>query len=291
PAARPSTTGGCRRRPSSGDPMRPLRAIAFAVALVLLAGACSRLTFIKPSMGSRDYEDLTPDYQFRDTPDTRRRTEVRGHLALATSALQRGMLDEAVKEAKAALEIDKGSADANTLLAVAEDRRGNTAQAGGYYARAAELAPRQGAALNNYGAWLCGNGRQAESLAWFDRALADPAYRQRASALANAGACALQAGQTAHVERNLREALSLDPVDATALAAMAEYQYRNGRYMDARAFSQRRLAAAPATPDALVLASQIEEKLGDRAAAARYVQRLRAEFPQSGLVPSGDSSQ
>src|SRR3546814_7890955 len=89
--------------------------------------------------------------------------------------------------------------------------------AGGYYARAAELAPEQGTALNNYGAWLCGNGRAAESLAWFDRALADPIYRQRASALANAGSCALKAGQTANVERHLREALSLDPVDATAL--------------------------------------------------------------------------
>ena len=271
--------------------MRSLSVVACAVALVLVTSACSRLTFIKPSMGSGEYEDLTPAYEFRDTPDIQRRTEIRGHLALATNALQRGLLDEAEKEAKAALEINGGSANANTLLAVVEDRRGNNAQAGGYYARAAELAPQQGTALNNYGAWLCGNGREAESLAWFDRALADPTYRQRASALANAGACALEAGQTAHVERNLREALSLDPVDTTALAALAEYQYRNGHYMDARAFSQRRLAAAPATPSALLLASQIEEKLGDRAAAARYVQRLRAEFPQTGTVPSGESSQ
>jgi len=30
-----------------------------------------------------------------------------------------------------------------------------------------------------------------------------------------------------------------------------------------------------------MLASQIEEKLGDRSAAARYVQRLRAEFPDA----------
>src|SRR3546814_7341732 len=88
----------------------------------------------------------------------------------------------------------------------------------------------------------------------------DPIYRQRASALANAGSCALKAGRTANVERHLREALSLDPVDATALEALAEYQYRNGRYMDARAFSQRRLAAAPATAAVLLLASQIEEK-------------------------------
>src|SRR3546814_1618434 len=100
-------------------------------------------------MGGRKHEDLTADYGFRDTPETRRRTEVRGHLALAANALRRGLLDEAAKEAGAALEIDERSADANTLLAVIEDRRGNNERAGGYYARAAELAPEQGTALNN----------------------------------------------------------------------------------------------------------------------------------------------
>src|SRR3546814_20429484 len=66
----------------------------------------------------------------RDTPETKRRTELRGHLALATNALRRGLLDEAAKEAEAALEIDERSADANTLLAVVEDRRGNNERAG-----------------------------------------------------------------------------------------------------------------------------------------------------------------
>jgi type IV pilus assembly protein PilF len=271
--------------------MRPHSVVACAVSVVLLAGGCSRLTFVKSSMGSGDYERTSPTYEFRDDPGTRQRTQLRSHLVLAANALRIDQLDEAESQARAALKIDAGSADANTLLAVVEDRRGNAAKAGGYYAKAAELAPQQGAALNNYGAWLCGNGRVAESLAWFDRALADATYRQRASALANAGSCALKAGQTARVERDLREALALDPVDATALAAMAEYQYRTGQYMDARAFSERRLAAAPATPAVLLLASQIEEKLGDRAAAARYVQRLRTEFPQMGTLQPGDSSQ
>ncbi|GAA3918799.1 type IV pilus biogenesis/stability protein PilW [Luteimonas lutimaris] len=271
--------------------MRPSSAIACGLALALLAGGCSRLTFIKPSMGSGDYERTAPTYELRDSPEVKQRANVRGHLALATNALQKGLLDEAEKEARAALKIDGKSADANTLLAVVEDQRGNREQAGGYYARAAELAPEQGTALNNYGAWLCGNGRAAESLPWFDKALADPMYRQRASALANSGSCALKAGQTARVEDRLRQALALDPVDATALEAMAEYQYRSGRYMDARAFSERRLGAAPATRSVLLLASQIEDKLGDRAAAARYVQRLRTEFPQTGTVQSGESSQ
>src|SRR5690606_39991343 len=70
-------------------------------------------------------------------------------------------------------------------------------------------------------------------------------------------------------------------LNSVALASMAEYQYRNGHYLDARAFSQRRLDAAPATPEVLLLASQIEEKMGDNAAAARYRQRLGREFPQA----------
>ena len=266
-------------------------AVACAVSIVLLASGCSRLTFIKPSMGSGDYERTSPTYEFRDDPGAKQKTQLRSHLVLAANALRIDKLEEAESQVRAALKIDAGSADANTLLAVVEDRRGNAAKAGGYYAKAAELAPQQGAALNNYGAWLCSNGRAAESLAWFDRALADATYRQRASALANAGSCALQAGQAGRVERDLREALSLDPTEATALAAMADYQYRTGHYMDARAFSERRLAAAPATAAALLLASQIEEKLGDRAAAARYVQRLRTEFPQMGTLQPGDSSQ
>ena len=271
--------------------MRPRNAIVLALSLTLLASACSRLTFIRPDMGGGDYVQTAPTYEFHDDPATRQRTALRNHLVLGSNALRSGRVDQAEKEAREALKIDPASADAHTLLAVIEGQRGHAEQAGGYYAKAAELAPQQGTALNNYGAWLCGNGRAAESLAWFDRALADATYRQRASALANAGSCALTAGQTGRVERDLREALSLEPADPTALAAMAEYQYRNARYMDARAFSERRLAAAPATPSVLLLASQIEDKLGDRAAAARYVQRLRTEFPQAGTVQTGGSSQ
>lgn len=266
--------------------------VAAVVALALLAGGCSRLTFIKPSMGSGDYERTAPSYEFRDDAETKRRIQLRDHLALAGGALRTGNFDQARAEANAALKIDPRSADANTMLAVVEDQAGNAAAAGGYYAKAAELAPEQGVALNNYGAWLCANGRAGESLAWFDRALADAAYRERASALANAGSCALSAGQAGPgVEDKLRQALAAEPGNATALAAMADWQYRAGRYMEARAFSERRLAAAPASPSVLLLASQIEEKLGDKAAAARYVQRLRAEFPQTGTLQPGEGKQ
>ncbi len=271
--------------------MRLHDAIALAVMASLLATACSRLTFIKPNMKRRGSDQVAPDYNIRPNARGQQRVAAMDRLVLAEQRLRAGQIDQAEIEAKAALKMEPKSVEARTLLGIIEEQRGNAAKAGGYYREAAELAPGRGTALNNYGVWLCSNGRAAESLAWFDRALADPAYPTPAGALANAGSCALQAGQMARVERDLRRALSLDPANAVALAAMAEHEFRAGRYFEARAFSQRRLAAAPASVAVLQLASQIEAKLGDRVAADRYVQQLRTEFPQAPIVPPGEGRQ
>jgi len=259
-------------------------------ALVAIAG-CTRLSFIKPSAARGDSEQVAPVYDVsgRGRADNDA-GNLRAHLLRGEQALRQGRADEAVDEARKALRIDDGSALAHTLMALALDRQGRAIDAGGHYARAAELAPASGAALNNYGSWLCLNGRAAESLDWFDRALADRSYDSPASALANAGACAVDGGQPGRAERDLRSALQLDPVNAVALEALSRHLYRRGEYFEARAFSQRRLEAGPASPVTLLLASQIEDKLGDKAAAARYVRRLRTEFPQSQAALPGESS-
>lgn len=272
--------------------MRLRDVVAVAILLSLTTAACSRLTFVRPNPKIGKTEPTGPAYDFKDSPEVKRETALRDRIALAQARLATGQIDEAERLAQEALRMDAKSPDVYTVLGVIADQRANSAQAGGYYAKAAELAPTQGIALNNYGAWLCGNGRAAESMTWFDRALADPAYRERASAMANSGACALQAGQLERAEKTLRAALALEPENPVALEAMADVQYRGARYMEARAFSERRLAAAPASRDALRLASLIENKLGDKAAADRYAQRLRTEFPQAGAVQQlGEPSQ
>lgn len=270
--------------------MRQREALAFVVVTCLLATACSRLTFVRPNASRGGSERVAPEYEFRDDERTTTRMAVRDNLLMGQQRFRAGQFDKAEAHARAALKADAKSADAYTLLGLIEERRGRSVEAGEHYAKAAALAPNAGATLNNYGAWLCRNGRAQESLAWFDRALTDRSYPTPASALANAGACAGEAGQHDRVERDLRAALSLDPGNAVALDAMAEHQFRNGRYLDARAFSERRLGAAPADASALLLASQIEDKLGDKVAAARYVQRLRTEFPQARTAQPGEGS-
>lgn len=265
----------------------PLLAVLLALASTSLSG-CKRLTFVRPNFDKTKYEHTGPDYAVRDDKRTKDASAARTRVQLAQAALRNGDLDGAERDARTALKADPRSADALTILGAAAERRGNMAEAGQHYKKAVDLAPERGAFLNNYGAWLCASGRAVESLSWFDRALADSAYATPTAALANAGSCAATAGQNERAERDLRTALALDANNALALGGLARLELQKGNAFEARAFSERRLAAAPADPDALVLASQIEQKLGDTAAAARYVQRLRAEFPDAQGSGTGD---
>lgn len=221
-----------------------------------------------------------PVYSVRDPDSVRRQVRLQDLLALAARDMQVGNLDAAERKAREALKLAPDSPDALVLLAGIDERRGRSQQAGESFRRAAEQAPQRGDILNNYGAWLCQQGRPAESLAWFDRALQAPGYATPAESQANAGSCALDAGQLERAEGDLRAALSVLPGNPVALEAMAQLSFRQGRFMEARAFAERRIAAAPATRSVLQLASEIEARLGDRAASDRYLQRIRQEFPQ-----------
>ena len=75
----------------------------------------------------------------------------------------------------------------------------------------------------------------------------------------------------------MRAALEAAPKNAAALEGMAQLMLDRGQLMEARAFSERRLALGNPTPDVLRRAAQIESKLGDDSAAARYLDRLRIQ--------------
>lgn len=248
-----------------------------AVVFIALALAGCGKQGLKPPSGPLE---VAPVYEVRDDAATRRRFSFQDQMTLANEAFSRGQLDAAEKKARAALKADGSRPEVYLMLAAIANQRGADAEAGAMYRKAAELAPERGDVLNNYGAWLCSHDRAAESLTWFDRALADSTYATPGAALANAGGCALDANQPERAVRDLRAALQVDPANAYALESMARNEYAQGRYFEARAFAQRRLAAAPATRSVLQLASEIEAQLGDKVASGRYLQRIRDEFPQ-----------
>lgn len=259
-----------------------LRNALYALVVVAAATGCGRdKGYVRTSLDTQRGFQRTAAEVHVSEKGRGNSAELKRELIEIQELLGKREFAAAKRSASAVVKRDPGSIDGHTYLAVALENTGDAGAAGSHYLRAAELAPGNGAALSNYGAWLCGQGRADESLAWFDRAIALPGYGNKAMAVANAGVCAARAGQDARADRDLRRALALDPVNTVALGALARRELQAGRAFEARAFSERRLAAAPADAQALLLASQIEHKLGDMAAAARYVERLNAEFPDA----------
>lgn len=248
--------------------------VLLAGTLALAVGGCK--SHPKAKLGPSE----APVYSVRDPEGVRQQVRWQELLTLAGRDIQGGNLDAAERKAREAQKLVPTAPDGLVLLAGIDERRGRSQQAGENFRKAAELAPQRGDVLNNYGAWLCQQGQAAESLVWFDRAQRAPGNPAVAEAQSNAGSCALDAGQFERAERDLRAALSALPGNPVALEAMAQLSFRQGRYIEARAFAERRIAAAPATRSVLQLASQIEARLGDRAASDRYLQRIRQEFPQ-----------
>ncbi|WP_206203187.1 type IV pilus biogenesis/stability protein PilW [Thermomonas sp. HDW16] len=261
--------------------------LALAACFILLAGCrqLERLSFIRPDASRGEFTKIAPRYEVSDSGQKALPAAAESLVASAVSQYNAGNYNEAGQFARQALKADPQLADAHAILALLAERTGNSAEAGGHYLKAATLSPGVGIHANNYGTWLCANGRAAESLAWFDRALADPNYPTRSAAFANAGTCAGRAGQADRAETNWRNALALDSNDVQSLAGMASLQFARGGYLDARAFVERWLALAPSDTEALRLGSQIEQKLGDSAAAQRYLSRLQAISPDSTTAP------
>jgi len=136
-------------------------------------------------------------------------------------------------------------------------------------------------AQNALGAFLCRNKEFAKGEAIFLKAARNPLYRTPEVAYTNAGVCARSAGKPERAEGYLRQALAVRSIYPETLLQMAGVAHDRGNHLQARAFIERFLAVAPATPDILLLGHQIEMALNDRAAAAAFGERLRKEFPES----------
>ena len=264
------------------------KALILGCAVTLFAAGCSRLerlSIVKPTAERGGWTQVAEKHEVSDKGRKSAPVAAQQLLAAATAAYRAGKPDLAAQQARQALKADPSLADAHALLAAIAAARGDAAAAGKHHQQAVALAPATGAYANNYGTWLCSTGRAAESLAWFDKAVADPNYPTRAAALANAGTCAHRAGQPVQAEANWRQGLALDPAELQSLAGMAGLEFARGRYLEARAFVERWLAVAPSDADGLQLASQIEMKLGDTAASARYLHRLQALPPGAANPP------
>ena len=248
--------------------MRPESALALAL---LLAGSLAAA----PAVGKD---------KARNAPLT---DGGRSSIMLAQAYLDAGRLEAAEERARAALLSDGNSALSHATYAMVMARRNQQEKAQASFKRALALGPTDGAVLNAYGAWRCERRDFAGAHDAFRRALADPRYPTPVQPLANAGRCAIIAGEWSKADGYLRRAAAVAPRSRPILLMLAEAQLRLQRPMEARAFVQRADALGP-DPSTLALAARVEQASGDESAAARYRKRLSDQFPN--FAPTGEGA-
>ena len=247
-----------------------LRALLGVAVSIVLLGGCAGVGQGQPP------EDLRTSV---DQTEVQRRAQIR--LQLAVGYYGERQMTTALDEVKQALQIDPNFADAYSVRGLIYMDMGETQLAEDSFQRAMKLAPGNPDFSNNYGWFLCENGRERESIRYFEAALKNRSYGSPAKALNNAGVCSLKLNDEAAAERYFNQAFQADPGNADANINLSRLYYSRGDYQRARFYATRATRFENASAAALWMAIRVEHKLGDRDAETLLSNQLRRRYPDS----------
>lgn len=208
-----------------------------------------------------------------DQTDNQRRARIR--LQLAVGYYEQRQMAVALDEIRQALAADPAFAEAYVMRALIYMEMGENKLAEENFLQAIKLFPNNPDFNNNFGWFLCQNGREKDSIAYFDAALKNRAYQSPAKALNNAGICSMKLKDKTAAERYFSQAFQYDPGNPTTNSNLARIYYERGDFERARFYIGRVMKSDIMTADVLWLAIKIERKLGDRAAETSLATQLR----------------
>ncbi len=218
----------------------------------------------------------TPNY------DPNKTAEI--NVKLGIGHMREGNYETALKKLKRAIQQDPSYPDAHSVLGLLYQKLGEKQLAEQHLKKAIELRPDHAGALNNYGQFLCAQGRADEGAAMFLRAVENPLNPSPEVAYTNAGLCAYNNGDRDSAESDFRNALQRNPRVAPALLHMSRISYEQGNYLSARGYLQRYLELTRHSAQSLWLGIRIERELGDKDTQSSYELLLRNNFPDSDEV-------
>lgn len=256
---------------------RPLAGVTPAVSTVTAVAFAALLASCAGSRGIGQPPSELPTSS--DQTDNQKRAQIR--LQLAMGYFEQRQMNVALDEIKQALATDPNLVDAYSVRALIYMEMGETRLAEENFQTAMRMAPNNPDLNNNYGWYLCQNGREAQSIGYFELALKNRAYQSPVKALNNAGVCSLKLKDIAAAERYLTQAFQLEPGNLATNQNLAKIYFKSGNFVRARFYIARATKNETVSADTLWLAIRIEHKLADRAAETSLATQLRRRHPNS----------
>jgi type IV pilus assembly protein PilF len=254
--------------------VRHLAALSI-LATVLVAG-CSTTTTKSPNQ-----DNTTVENNKRGSAPSDARTRASIRLQLAVSYYQQGKFAVALDELKQAQQLDPNFVDVYNVFGLVYTELGENARAEENFQRALQIEPANSDLNNNYGWYLCQHGREKESFAYFEAALRDPLYTQKAKPLQNAGVCANKTGDVVLAEDYFRRSFELDPSGVVSAYNLALIFYKRQDYSRARFYVGQVNKGNGSSSASLWLGIRIERRLGNKTNEIALANQLERQFADS----------
>lgn len=214
-----------------------------------------------------------------DEPEARKRARIR--LELASNYFENGQTTVALDEIKQSLAADPSYTPAYVLRGLVYMRMNQSALAEDSFRRALQISPRDADALHNYGWFVCQEGRHAEAVSLFERALASPLYGGQAKTLMAKGVCQVRLGQPAEAERSFARSYELDAANPITAYNLASLLYQRGDYARAQFYIRRLNNSELANAETLWLGIKVERRLRNNDVVEQLAQQLSRRYPKS----------
>jgi type IV pilus assembly protein PilF len=259
--------------------MQKTTILKLACLSVLIAGCATNNPGANDSMAPEPSNVERAVSQQEAVGQPRQRAKV--HTDLGRLYLGQARYDIALDEARIALDADSSYAPAHNLMAQVYMALEKNDQAEKSFLDALQLASTDPEINNDFGWFLCQNGRAKLSIGYFRVAIGNPIYKFPVKALTNAGLCSLVIKEDKQAEEYFLRALRIDPRNPTAVYWLADIAYRGGRLPEAQQRLKDLNTLIEPSPESVWLSLRVDRKLGDREGEARNMGILRRKFREA----------
>ena len=263
-----------------------MRLLPYCVLLIALvpASGCTPLAAISAigtTVTNAAYNSAERDLNDPSSGSEQQTQEVaQANLNLGIEYMRQGDYEKALVKLERALQARPDFAQAYNVLGLLYQRLGDYQAAEANYKKAIKLEPEESAHLNNYGQFLCSQGRKREARDVFAEAAANPFYASPEIPLSNAGVCSLEEDKQL-AQDFFKRALEKNPYFAPALLEMAELSYQNQQFQRAHEYFLRFREVSAQSPRSLWLGIRICHELGYEDDLASYALLLRNQYPDT----------
>ncbi|NOH67656.1 type IV pilus biogenesis/stability protein PilW [Vibrio rotiferianus] len=151
---------------------------------------------------------------------------------------------------------------------------GEVDKAESMYKRSLRQHTKNGNVLNNYGTFLCKQGKYEQADKMFTRAIEQPYYYLIPASYENAAFCALKSQQPKRAKYYFERAINHDPHRPKSILQLAKLEIDDGEYTDARIRLMRFHQTYGLKKPSLQLMVELERAAGNDALKEKYQQKL-----------------